>query len=243
MRKTQYGSFTETNKLNSTNKKIDELANKKMAKMNDSFKIKKIVQNDFGTTTKNKMENIKIYEDEHGNKEVFKQTKIQKIHDDLDKAGWRRVNPNIFLSVLIKANFNLVNIKILKYILEKMNTKNEIVITQAEIIEILGVGKNSVVDTFKNLKELNVLKKIKGKYIFNPYVISNKGNNTEEIAQLHEFYLPDFKHEKKERELTEELNILKERMARVEAQIKKNKKEEERENIYKEKGENEDEEI
>lgn len=190
---------TEKYKIDRVANKMNKIVNqddvkpnnqrKKVINKHNEAKVNKILETT-KVITNNKIENLKVYEDEFGNREVFKQSKVTKIHDELDKVGWRRINPALFLDILIEANFNFKNLKVLRHILKDMSNLNKIYITQTQVIEDLSdeVGRNSVIDTFKKLKDLGVLKKHKYMHIFNPYIISSIGTNSaSEIASSYDF--------------------------------------------------------
>jgi predicted transcriptional regulator len=110
--------------------------------------------------------------DENGNEIILDM--IQKNFDSLDRKGWRRVIIGDLLEVL--DTIGNKKIKILEYLIDNMNSNNEINVSQDEVCEALNISKPTVNVTFKALTEANVLKKLKRRYVLNTKIISAYGS-------------------------------------------------------------------
>lgn len=121
----------------------------------------------------------KKFYDEFGN--VTEMELIQKKFDSLDKKGWRRVVLADLLEVLeVIGNKKIV---VLDFLIDSMNSNNEIDLTQDEIAEATGISKQTVNLTFKALSQANLIKKIKRKYVLNTQIVGAFGS-TEKNMRL-----------------------------------------------------------
>jgi len=98
---------------------------------------------------------------------------IQKKYDAMDKKGWRRAILGDLMEVIEQVGNK--KIAVMSFLIENMNGKNEIDLTQDEVVEKTGISKPTVNDTFKALVKANLLKKIKRKYVLNTQIISTYG--------------------------------------------------------------------
>ncbi|WP_457750421.1 replication/maintenance protein RepL [Sulfurimonas sp.] len=121
----------------------------------------------------------KTFYDENGN--PIEMDIIQKHYDTIDKRRWRRVVLADFLEVLEQIGNK--KIKVLEYLIDNMNSNNEIDLTQDEIAEATGISKKTVNITMQALVEANVIKKIKRKYVLNTKIVSAFGS-TEKNSML-----------------------------------------------------------
>lgn len=98
---------------------------------------------------------------------------IQKKYDAMDKKGWRRAILGDLMEVIEQVGNK--KIAVMSFLIENMNGKNEIDLTQDEVVEKTGISKPTVNETFKALVKANLLKKIKRKYVLNTQIISIYG--------------------------------------------------------------------
>jgi len=110
--------------------------------------------------------------DKHGNEIVMDM--INKNHDYLDKKGWRRVVLSDMLTILDQIGNK--KIKVLEFLIDNMNTNNEINLTQREINEATGISLHTINETMKALTEANIIKKHKRMYVLNTFIIGAKGS-------------------------------------------------------------------
>lgn len=100
---------------------------------------------------------------------------ISKNYDNLDIKGWRRV----VMADLMDAIEQIGNqkIKVLEFIIDNMDDKNQINLTQKQISEKTKISKQTITETFKALKNCNLIKKHGGVYVLNTTIVSAYGNN------------------------------------------------------------------
>lgn len=100
---------------------------------------------------------------------------IQKQYDSVDKKGWRRVVLADMLEVLEQIGNK--KIKVLEFMIDSMNSKNEIDLTQREIEEATGISLQTINSTIQALVECNLIKKFKRKYVLNTKIVSAFGSS------------------------------------------------------------------
>jgi hypothetical protein len=107
--------------------------------------------------------------------ESFNFDVISKNGDTLDKRGWRRV----IMSDLMSAVEQIGNqkIRVLEYLIDKMDTNNQINKTIIQMSKESNISYKTVCDTLKALKECNLIKKYGGVYVLNCGVISTYGKS------------------------------------------------------------------
>ena len=121
----------------------------------------------------------KTFYDENGN--AIEMDIIQKHYDTIDRKRWRRVVLADFLEVLEQIGNK--KIKVLEFLIDNMNSNNEINLTQDEIAEETGISKKTVNITMQALIKANVFKKIKRRYVLNTKIVSAFGS-TKKNAML-----------------------------------------------------------
>jgi hypothetical protein len=136
--------------------------------------------------TKTEITSFINYENqETGKIDTFEVKQTREEKDELDKIGWRRNIVEDYTKILLDITENKM-LAVVHYLIQRMNNKNAIEITQEQVIKDLGISVQTVNSTFKALVKQNLLKKVKGKYVINPYVIGVRGNqkqNTEVIKE------------------------------------------------------------
>lgn len=125
--------------------------------------------------------------DENG--QIFEFDVINKKGDSLDKKGWRRV----IMGDLMAAIEQIGNkkIKIMEYLIDNMDGKNQINKTYKQIEEDTKISYMTIVETFKALKECNLIKKYGGVYVLNCGVVSSYGNSANNGYLLIEYGFND----------------------------------------------------
>lgn len=114
------------------------------------------------------------------------------------QSEWRRVAMNDFTEILENITEDKT-VKILSYLLRKMNRFNKISTTQDEIVEALKINKSTVNKAFKKMKEHGLIKKDKRDYYINTEIISAKANSfiNKRLTEQYDFKtLEDFKIDK-----------------------------------------------
>lgn len=144
----------------------------------------------------------KVY-DENGNEILLDM--IHKKSDSLDKKGWRRVILGDLLEVI--DSIGNKKIKVLEYLIDNMNGKNEIDLTQREVSEGLKVSIQTVSTTFKELEKANLIKKIKRKYVLNTKIVSAYGSKERNtmLCINYEFYDGANKKPKKKKTIDDKI--------------------------------------
>jgi len=100
---------------------------------------------------------------------------ISKSCDSLDSKGWRRV----IMSDLMEAIEQIGNqkIKVLEFLIDNMDDKNQINLTYTKIQEKTKISRQTIAETFKALKNCNLIKKHGGLYVLNTTIISAYGSS------------------------------------------------------------------
>ena len=107
--------------------------------------------------------------------EITKFDIISKKYDILDRKGWRRVILTDLMNILeIIGN---KKIKIIQYLIDNMDSNNQINTNYREISKNTGISYKTVADTFKLLKEANLIKKYGGVYVLNCSIVSAYGSS------------------------------------------------------------------
>lgn len=76
--------------------------------------------------------------------------------------------------------------KVVKYILEKKDSNNTLIITQRELAEKCNVGINTATDTIKILRDAGLIQTKTGAIMINPK-LAHRGSNSKEKYLLHKF--------------------------------------------------------
>lgn len=113
------------------------------------------------------------FTDSFGNK--IDMAMVEKNYDAMDKKGWRRAIIGDLMEVIEQIGNK--KIKVMEFLIDNMNTNNEIDLSQREVVEATGISIQTVNETFKALVETNLLKKIKRKYVLNTQIISAFGSS------------------------------------------------------------------
>lgn len=145
-----------------------------------------------------------------------KQTREEK--DELDKIGWRRNIVEDYTKILLDITENKM-LAVVHYLIQRMNSKNAIEITQEQVIKDLVISKPTVNRTFKALVEQNLLKKVKGKYVINPYVIAVRGNQKQNSEVIKETGFMPYRSEE-DRKLEKKLEKIRKQKELIDAQEK-----------------------
>lgn len=116
---------------------------------------------------------------------------IRKSGDTLDKRGWRRV----IMSDLMLCLDQIGNqkIKVLEYLIDLMDGKNQINKTLMEISRETKISYKTVSDTFKALKECNLIKKLGGLYVLNCSIVASYGSSEKNKYLVLEYAFDDTK--------------------------------------------------
>ena len=99
------------------------------------------------------------------------------------KGGWRRVYLEQFMELLT----DLVSgrkIEIVNFIIDNLNSDNQFVMTQIEVIKRLGVSSVTITATYKYLTEMNFWKKTGLCFTVNPKFICAFGSDNKNAKIL-----------------------------------------------------------
>lgn len=94
------------------------------------------------------------------------------------KGGWRRVYLENFMEVLTGLYSSGKKIEIIEYILDNLNSENQLCLTQEQVRKAINASPNTIVDTYKYLVECDFMKKIGSVYIVNPKFVCAFGSDS-----------------------------------------------------------------
>lgn len=114
--------------------------------------------------------------------EVIELEYVEKKVSHTLKKGWRRVYLEQFMEVLTSLYSSAKKIDIVEYILENLNSENQLTLTQEQVMKATKVSRQTIVDTYKHLIEMDFMKKKGSVYVVNPKYVcafgSDKKNRT-----------------------------------------------------------------
>ncbi|HFP7807092.1 TPA: replication/maintenance protein RepL [Campylobacter jejuni] len=114
--------------------------------------------------------------------EVIELEYVEKKVSHTLKKGWRRVYLEQFMEVLTSLYSSAKKIDIVEYILENLNSENQLTLTQEQVMKATKVSRQTIVDTYKHLIEMDFMKKKGTVYVVNPKYVcafgSDKKNRT-----------------------------------------------------------------
>ena len=93
------------------------------------------------------------------------------------KRGWRRVYLEQFMEILTGLYAAGKKIDVVEFILENLNSENQLTLTQSQVIEKSGISRPTVVDTYKYLIEKNFMKKVGAVFVINPQFVTAFGSD------------------------------------------------------------------
>ncbi|HFP7537860.1 TPA: replication/maintenance protein RepL [Campylobacter jejuni] len=105
----------------------------------------------------------------------------KKVSHTLPK-GWRRVYLENFMEILTGLYSSGKKLDIIEFILENLNSENQLTLTQAQVMKKLGVSSKTIVETYKYLVDMDFMKKKGSVFVVNPKYVcafgSDKKNRT-----------------------------------------------------------------
>ncbi|RTJ97262.1 replication/maintenance protein RepL [Campylobacter jejuni] len=114
--------------------------------------------------------------------EVIELEYVEKKVSHTLKKGWRRVYLEQFMEVLTSLYSSAKKIDIVEYILENLNSENQLTLTQEQVMKATKVSRQTIVDTYKHLIEMDFMKKKGSVFVVNPKYVcafgSDKKNRT-----------------------------------------------------------------
>ena len=146
---------------------------------------------------------------------------VEKKMDIMSKKGWRRTNIKAFMNILSLMGYK--KIEVLNLLIQNINGRNQIELTQREVSKILNIDLKTVSAAFVELSSLGLIKKIKNMYVINTQIVSAYGNSENNLRLCEEYGFYDEEEEKKEKEKTAAARIQKKlkTIAKIESDIKK----------------------
>ncbi len=100
----------------------------------------------------------------------------KKVSHDL-KRGWRRVYMENFMELLTGLYAQARKIDVIEFILDNLNSENQLTMSQTEVIKRTGVSRPIVVDTYKYLIKNDFMKKRGTVFIVNPKYVCAFGSD------------------------------------------------------------------
>ena len=159
--------------------------------------------------------NIKYYTDENGNKVQMMESEVK--FDAMNGKRWRRTDVINIFDKLSGVNKKMA---VLNLLIKNMNGKNQIIITQKEVSEILNISIDTVSKSFIEFQALGLIKKINSLYVFNTRYISAYGSAEKNNALCTEYGFYEEEKEKIEKTSKKIEKKLK-AIARMQSDIKK----------------------
>ncbi|HED4594487.1 TPA: replication/maintenance protein RepL [Campylobacter jejuni] len=105
----------------------------------------------------------------------------KKVSHTLPK-GWKRVYLENFMEILTGLYSSGKKLDIIEFILENLNSENQLTLTQAQVMKKLGVSSKTIVETYKYLVDMDFMKKKGSVFVVNPKYVcafgSDKKNRT-----------------------------------------------------------------
>jgi len=102
---------------------------------------------------------------------------VEKRVKHTQKRGWRRVYLENFLEILTGLYNNGKKIEVVEFILNNLNSENQLTLTQNQVIEKSKISRRTVVDTYKYLVQSNFMKKQGAVFVINPEFINAFGSD------------------------------------------------------------------
>lgn len=93
------------------------------------------------------------------------------------KRGWRRVYLEQFMEILTGLYSAGRKIDVVEFILENLNSENQLTLTQSQVIEKSKISRPTVVETYKYLIEKNFMKKVGAVFVINPEFVAAFGSD------------------------------------------------------------------
>ncbi|ELL3464067.1 replication/maintenance protein RepL, partial [Campylobacter jejuni] len=104
-----------------------------------------------------------------------------KVSHTLPK-GWRRVYLENFMEILTGLYSSGKKLDIIEFILENLNSENQLTLTQEQVMKATKVSRQTIVDTYKYLLAMDFMKKKGSVFVVNPKYVcafgSDKKNRT-----------------------------------------------------------------
>lgn len=153
--------------------------------------------------------------------EIHQFDMVERKMDIMSKKGWRRTNIKAFMNILSLMGYK--KIEVLNLLIQNINGRNQIELTQREVSKILNIDLKTVSAAFVELSSLGLIKKIKNMYVINTQIVSAYGNSENNLRLCEEYGFYDEEEEKKEKEKTAAARIQKKlkTIAKIESDIKK----------------------
>lgn len=109
--------------------------------------------------------------------EVIELEYVEKKVSHSLKRGWRRVYMENFMELLSSLYSAGRKIDVIEFILENLNSENQLTLTQTQVIEKTGVSRPVVVETYKHLIEHDFMRKQGAVYVVNPKYVCAFGSD------------------------------------------------------------------
>lgn len=91
------------------------------------------------------------------------------------KRGWQRVYLEDFMEIL--TSFANKKVEVVEFILNNLNSENQLTLTYRDITERSDVSYKTVADTFKELQKMDFIKKVGTIWLVNPKFVCAFGSD------------------------------------------------------------------
>lgn len=114
------------------------------------------------------------------------------------KGGWRRVYMENFMQIIGGLYAQARKIQIVEFILDNLNSENQLTMTQTQVIQKTGASPRIVVDTYKYLVNSGFMRKVGAVYVVSPDFVCAIGSDKKnarillEIKEEADRNLPQF---------------------------------------------------
>lgn len=107
------------------------------------------------------------------------------------QGGWRRVYLENFMELLTGLYSSQKKIELIEFILNNLNSDNQLILTQQQVIAKTGISTQTVVDTYKYLVEKDFMKKTGGVFTINPKFVCAFGSDKKNARILINYHDDD----------------------------------------------------
>lgn len=109
--------------------------------------------------------------------EVIELEYVEKKVSHSLKRGWRRVYMENFMELLSSLYSAGRKIDVIEFILDNLNSENQLTLTQQQVVQKTGISAQTVVDTYKHLVANDFMKKQGAVYVVNPKYVCAFGSD------------------------------------------------------------------
>lgn len=145
-----------------------------MLKNNDELNYKPVDNKEIGIRT-TYVGTRKLRDIETG--EVVELEYLEKKVSHSLKKGWRRVYLEQFMEILTSLYSSAKKVDVVEFILNNLNSENQLTLTQTQVIQKTGISRPIVVETYKHLIKMDFMKKQGAVFVVNPKYVCAFGSD------------------------------------------------------------------